>query len=132
MRWKMEGAMSNETLRVRVGRAGRFVLMEVLTMPEQFRHAFGFTASNNVRVRSSSRPSLGIEAGPHVYLRGGNTAADSQIAFEEFDECGRASEHYDKLVVALREAKAEMERIMNGESEAARAAGFTFDESDLI
>lgn len=124
--------MSNETLRVRLALTGKMVLMQVLEMPERFRQDFDFTASNGLRVVSNEFPALSVEMGARIALRGDDRDADHGIAEEAFGEYDQAKDYYDRIVVALREAKARMERLDHDEAKAPEEDGFAFDESVVI
>ena len=124
--------MPNETLRVRLGRMDNTVLMQVLEMPDRFRDAFKFTASNGITVLSVCTPQLDYGEGK-VHLRGSSNGADSRIVTVRPKGC--AADYFSRLREALTETKAEMERIVRGEPEEMpkpQDAGFTFDESATI
>ena len=102
---------SKNELRVLMEYDGTRVSMTVVRMPEQFRDAFKFTASNGIEVLSLYVPELPPGMAPtQVYLRGQTTNADNKT---ETRECSR--EEFDAYVLALHEAKAEMAKRMAGE-----------------
>ncbi len=124
--------MSNETLRVKVGLIGDAVLMQVLEMPERFRGDFSFEASNGLEVESAHHAALNVGNADVIYLRGDDKDCDDYISGESCFGDEEARDLYGRVVVALREAKAEMESMVLEEDEPADTPGFPCAESCVI
>ena len=126
--------MSNETLRVRVVLMGDTVVMRVFAMPERFRRNFTFEASNGMEVESDRCPAIAMRDGDdYVMLHGHERERDNDITGADFFDGDAARRAYNRVVAALHEAKAEMERILHEESAGESLDNtLTFDDSATI